>query len=227
MEKLQTMANLKNNPPTSPPPHHPTSPPPHHPTSPPPHHPTSPPPHHPTSPPPHLPITPPFSLELAQDLLTTYGSPLYVYQGLHLRQTIERITQAFPYPQTKFRFASVTNGNIALLQIFQSAGWGLHANTPGDIYLGLLAGFKGRDIVYSGSNLNAVEMEQVLDWGVTTLNLDSLSQLELCGDLFRAKTLKRKEENDLRVGLRVNLPEITGDSRIGVRVEEFGDADSH
>jgi len=85
--------------------------------------------------------TPPFDLELAQELLTTYGSPLYVYQGEQLRHTIQRITQAIPYQHTQFRFASVTNGNITLLQIFCSIGWGLHANTPGDIYLGLQAGF--------------------------------------------------------------------------------------
>nr|WP_266889590.1 hypothetical protein [Trichormus azollae] len=64
---------------------------------------------------------------------------------------------------------------------FKSAGWGLHANTPGDIYLGLNSGFDPRDIVYSGSNLNREEMEQFLNWGVTTLNLDSISHLRfLC-----------------------------------------------
>ncbi|GAA6623304.1 hypothetical protein NUACC26_091290 [Scytonema sp. NUACC26] len=122
----------------------------------------------------------PFSLELAQELLSTYGSPLYVYQANILEQTIKCITQAFPYPRTQFHFASVTNGNISLLQIFRAAGWGLHANTPGDIYLGLQAGFAPEQIIYSGSNLNSMEMEQVLNWGVTTLNLDSIAQLQMC-----------------------------------------------
>ncbi|AFZ23309.1 diaminopimelate decarboxylase [Cylindrospermum stagnale PCC 7417] len=165
-------------------------------------------------------VTPPFSWELAQDLLTTYGSPLYVYQGSRLRQTIEGITKAISYPRKQFRFASVTNGNIALLKIFQAAGWGLHANTPGDIYLGLHAGFHPSDIVYSGSNLHWVEMEQVLNWGVTTLNLDSLNQLQLCCEVSQSL----HPGVSLRLGLRLNLPEITGDSRIGVRPEEFADA---
>ncbi len=105
----------------------------------------------------------PLPIALAQDLLATYGSPLYVYQGASLRDTIEHITQAIPYPRTQFHFASVTNGNVALLQIFQDQGWGLHANTPGDIYLGLCAGFAPSQIIYSGSNLNRAEMEQVLN----------------------------------------------------------------
>jgi diaminopimelate decarboxylase len=158
----------------------------------------------------------PFSRELAEELLNNYGSPLYVYNGDRLRETIERISKAVGYPRTQFRFASVTNGNIALLKIFRSFGWGLHANTPGDIYLGLQAGFDPSEIVYSGSNLNQAEMIQVLNWGVTTLNFDSLAQLQLC-----CKVLPKRREKNIRLGLRLNLPEITGDSRIGVRPEEF------
>ncbi|MBW4677281.1 MAG: decarboxylase [Desmonostoc geniculatum HA4340-LM1] len=175
---------------------------------------------------PHLPISssPSFTKELAQELLNNYGSPLYVYDGDRLRQTIECITGAVSYPRTQFRFASVTNGNIALLKIFRSAGWGLHANTPGDIFLGLQAGFNPSEIVYSGSNLNRTEMIQVLNWGVTTLNLDSLDQLRLCCEVFLHAETQRRREKDMRLGLRLNLPEITGDSRIGVRSEEFGEA---
>ncbi|MBD2184585.1 decarboxylase [Planktothrix sp. FACHB-1355] len=162
----------------------------------------------------------PFSVELAQELLTTYGSPLYVYQGDYLRQTIQHISQAIPYPRTQFRFASVTNGNIALLQIFRELGWGLHANTPGDIYLGLQAGFAADRIVYSGSNLNREEMEQVLHWGIRTLNLDSLAQLQLCCDIY-IYMQKLLSSSTLRLGLRLNEPELTGESRIGVRPSEL------
>lgn len=161
---------------------------------------------------------PPFSWQLARDLLSTYGSPLYVYGGDRLRQSIRHITRAIPYPRTRFHFASVTNGNISLLRIFRQEGWGLHANTPGDIYLGLQAGFLPQQIVYSGSNLSPSEMEQVLGWGVTTLNLDSLAQLELCCRVY-GQSLPAPAP--LRLGLRLNFPELTGDSRIGVHPQEF------
>jgi diaminopimelate decarboxylase len=157
----------------------------------------------------------------ARELLNIYGSPLYVYDADRLRQTIQQITQAISYAQTQFQFASVTNGNVALLQIFRDANWGLHANTPGDVYLGLAAGFKGDRIVYSGSNLDRSEMAQMLKWGIKTLNLDSLNQVELCGKVYQ----------DLMeiipipsLGLRLNLPELTGESRIGVRPDEFTEA---
>ncbi|MCG5057576.1 MAG: decarboxylase [Limnoraphis sp. WC205] len=166
-------------------------------------------------------LTLPFYQELTQELLTIYGSPLYVYNGDNLRQTIQHISQAFAYPNTQFHFASVTNGNVALLKIFQAEGWGLHANTPGDIYLGLKAGFSPDAIVYSGSNLNREEMQQVIHWGVKTLNLDSLEQLKLCCEVLE-NTTENKE--NFKFGLRLNLPEITGESRIGVNPKEFPDA---
>jgi diaminopimelate decarboxylase len=174
------------------------------------------------------------SITLAQaaSLLQQYGSPLYVYDGDRLRQTIQQISQAIPYPHTQFRFASVTNGNIALLQIFRDQGWGLHANTPGDIYLGQQAGFSPTQIVYSGSHLDRAEMAQVLDWGISTLNLDSLAQLELFCEVYhnchhhstRPISPTSAPSCPPRLGLRLNLPEVTGDSRIGVRPAEFAAA---
>jgi diaminopimelate decarboxylase len=161
----------------------------------------------------------PFDVELGRELLDSYGSPLYVYQGDRLRETIRRISGAVPYPHTQFHFASVTNGNVALLQVFQQAGWGLHANTPGDIYLGLQAGFAPGKIVYTGSNLSREDMQQVLGWGVRTFNLDSVAQLQLFCDVCGAEV--GGDAGEVRLGLRLNLPEITGDSRIGVRPEEF------
>jgi diaminopimelate decarboxylase len=154
---------------------------------------------------------------LYEALLQEYGSPLYVYDQSTLEATIQRITQAVPYPRVQFHFASVTNGNLALLQIFKQHGWGLHANTPGDVVLGLQAGFAPQQIVYSGSNLSREEMRQMLAWRIGTMNLDSLSQLEVLCDWYDA-------EHTPRLGLRLNLPEITGENRIGVSPEELLEA---
>jgi diaminopimelate decarboxylase len=151
--------------------------------------------------------------DLVIQLLDRYGSPLYVYDREQLITTIDRISSAIPHADTQFHFAAVTNGNIHLLDIFKRRGWGLHANTPGDIYLGLEAGFNPTSIVYSGSNLHRQEMEQVLDWGITTLNLDSVSQVEqLC---------QLQPSSRINLGLRLNLPALTGANRIGVMPPEF------
>ncbi|MBF2017712.1 MAG: decarboxylase [Rivularia sp. T60_A2020_040] len=193
----------------------------------------------------------PIPHNIAKEILSIYDSPLYIYQGDILRQTINHITKSIVYPHTKFHFASVTNGNISLLQIFNDCGWGIHANTPGDVYLALKAGFSAEKIVYSGSNLSAEEMAQLLKWGITTFNLDSIAQLQTFCDIYQyqfqnhhnysgsillpnvspseknAFTTNNKIESaakEIKLGLRLNLPEITGDSRIGVQSNQFIEA---
>ncbi|MEG4270859.1 MULTISPECIES: decarboxylase [unclassified Microcoleus] len=161
--------------------------------------------------------SPPFSEALAKRLLSTYGSPLYVYQADILRQTLEHITRSIDYPHVQFHFASVTNGNIALLQLIQQAGWGLHANTPGDVFLGLKAGFTSDRIVYTGSNLNRADIQQLIEWKIERFNFDSLSQLQDFCEYSGSQPRSIRAE----IGLRLNLPELTGDSRIGVRPAEF------
>ncbi|MGB7375401.1 MAG: decarboxylase [Rivularia sp. (in: cyanobacteria)] len=181
----------------------------------------------------------PIPHNIAKNILSIYNSPLYVYQADILRQTIARITKSIPYPHTKFHFASVTNGNISLLQIFKNCGWGIHANTPGDVYLALKAGFSPENIVYSGSNLNAKEMTQLLNWGITAFNLDSVAQLRVFCDVYQSPNNNNnicsannqifseqdaRTTKEIKLGLRLNLPEITGDSRIGVRPNDFVEA---
>ncbi|MBR8827740.1 MAG: decarboxylase [Gomphosphaeria aponina SAG 52.96 = DSM 107014] len=163
----------------------------------------------------------PISLPVAEELLITYGFPLYVYQGEILRHSIAQISLSIPYSSTKFHFATVTNGNIQLLRIFLAAGWGLHANSPGDIYLGLKAGFAPGEIVYSGSNLNWEEMQQLLRWGIGKVNFDSLAQLSLFCQIYQGE---KEVFSGPKLGLRLNLPEVTGASRIGVGPEEFSEA---
>ncbi|MBX9723068.1 MAG: hypothetical protein K2X81_16825, partial [Candidatus Obscuribacterales bacterium] len=158
--------------------------------------------------------------KLAAELLAAYGSPLYVYDSEHLEEKMHEVDQSIPYPGTRFAFAAVTNGNINLLRKFKAAGWSLHANTPGDAFLGMKAGFEAVDIVYSGSNLTPQEMEQMLRWGIGTYNLDSLSQLDLL-----ARIRNEIGAQQPKIGFRLNLPQITGESRIGISSDELIEAE--
>ncbi|MEB3162322.1 MAG: hypothetical protein VKK80_03755 [Prochlorothrix sp.] len=200
----------------------------------------------PAAPCPILPPTP-LSLDHAADLVHTYGSPLYVYHADRLHHTLAQIQQSIAYPRTTFHFAAVVNGNVALLQRIRSAGWGLHGNTPGDLFLGLRAGFQPEDLVYSGSNLSREEMRQALDWGVRTFNWDSLQQVEQFCQVYRdwrgglgcngagdsGEALGREPatagvtgQTGIRMGVRLNLPDLTGNSRIGVRPAELPRAEA-
>jgi diaminopimelate decarboxylase len=160
------------------------------------------------------------ALELAQDLLTDYGSPLYVYDGDILVEQIEAISRSIPYPHHQLYFATVTNGNVHLLKFFLDRGWGIHGNSPGDIYLALKAGFTSDRIIYSGSNLSFDDFYQLLDWGIYQLNLDSISQVESFINVYQQHPTFSHDFTP-KIGLRLNDPELTGNSRIGVQPPEF------
>lgn len=151
------------------------------------------------------------SADLAEELLSRFGSPLYVYDSAALLRSMKHLENSLSYSRKKFAFACVTNGNLNILKIFKDSGWGLHANTPGDAFLGLSAGFRPADIVYSGSNLTEAEMRLMLSWGIKTFNLDSIDQLNCFG-----KIAQEERAADLKLGFRLNIPEVTGESRIGI-----------
>jgi diaminopimelate decarboxylase len=92
----------------------------------------------------------------------------------------------------------------------RAEGAGLHANTPGDVYCGLRAGFSAADIVFSGSNLGDEDLDYLLDAGVH-VNLDSLD------DLHRA--LQRGPGRSF--GLRVHVEDTLPESRMGLREGEL------
>lgn len=160
--------------------------------------------------------------QLADELMSKYGSPLYVYNAGLIKSSINHIQSSFNYQNKRFAFAAVTNGNLSLLKLFKAAAWDLHANTPGDAYLGIAAGFAGKNIVYSGSNLSDQEMAMMLNWGVTTFNLDSIDQLR---SLIRSLESQAKDAPEPRIGFRLNLPELTGETRTGVSPRELKEAE--
>ena len=86
----------------------------------------------------------------------------------------------------------------------------LHANTPGDVYCGVRAGYDARDIVFSGSNVGEEDLAYLLGLGVH-VNVDSLD------DLRRACALVPGRD----FGLRMHLEEVLPESRIGLRERDL------
>lgn len=149
----------------------------------------------------------------ANELADRYGTPLFVYDAVEVRAAWSGIRDAFRYVPTHLHFAAVCNRNLHLLRLLRAEGAGLHANTPGDVFCGLRAGYDPRDIVFSGSNVGTEDLEYLLGVGVS-INLDSLD------DLRRACAFAPGRG----FGLRMHLDDVLPDSRIGVRERELDEA---
>jgi diaminopimelate decarboxylase len=146
-------------------------------------------------------------------LAARFGTPVFVYDADAVRATYRRLRTAFPYAPARVHYAAVCNPNLYLLRLLREEGAGLHANTPGDVYCGLRAGFRPDDIVFSGSNLGDDDLTYLLGAGVH-VNVDSLD------DLARACRLGVRRA----FGLRVHLEGVLPESRVGLREPEIGPA---
>lgn len=146
----------------------------------------------------------------ATALAERHGTPLFVYDADELRTSWSRIRAAFRYAPTHLHFAAVCNRNLYLLRLLRAQGSKLHANTPGDVYCGLRAGYDPADVVFSGSNVGQEDLEYLLGAGVH-VNLDSLDDLERACGLAPGRDF----------GLRMHLGDVLPESRIGVREHEL------
>jgi diaminopimelate decarboxylase len=146
----------------------------------------------------------------ARVLAERFGTPLFVYDAEEVRAAWRTIRGAFRYPATYVHFAAVCNPNIHLLALLRKQGARLHANTPGDVYCGLRAGYDAGDIVFSGSNVGEEDLAYLLGLGVH-INVDSMD------DLGRACVLAPGRD----FGLRMHLEGVLPESRIGLRESDL------
>ncbi len=145
-------------------------------------------------------------------LVERFGTPLFVYDSDTVRRTWRSVRACFDSTPTQLHYAAVCNPNLHLLRLLRGEGAHVHANTPGDVYCALRAGYTGDSIVLSGSNLGEDDIAFAGRHGVY-IHLDSLD------DLARACAVLGPTD----VGLRVHL-ELLPESRIGVREHEVSDA---
>lgn len=85
------------------------------------------------------------------DLCAQYGTPLYVYEaGIMKRQyKLQRLCNAFSYPQTRFHFACKALTNINVMKLFRTWGAGLDCVSIEEVLMGIKAGFKREDILFT------------------------------------------------------------------------------
>lgn len=149
----------------------------------------------------------------APALASRFGTPLFIYDADLIRISYWRLRNAITFAPSRVHYAAVCNPNLAILRLMKEVGAGLHANTPGDVYCGLRAGFSPEEIVFSGSNLGEEDLDYLFATGVH-VNVDSLDDLE--------RTCHRGPAREL--GLRLHLDDILPESRIGLRESEVGEA---
>lgn len=112
-----------------------------------------------------------------------YGCPVYIYETAVMKKQYERLTKAFDLKRLKVNYACKALNNIAVLKYFKSLGSGLDTVSIQEVKMGLLAGFKPDDIIYTPNCVSIEEISLAVELGVK-INIDNLSILEQFGSLY-------------------------------------------
>ncbi|MFV0520220.1 MAG: diaminopimelate decarboxylase [Lachnospirales bacterium] len=135
-----------------------------------------------------------------KELLEKYGSPLYVYnEDIFLKRTLE-MKNLVDYNKFVVNYSAKANTSLGLLQLIEKEGLHVDAMSPGEIFVEMKAGFTPDRIFYISNNVTKEEMIYAIERGII-VSIDSLSQLELIGEIYRDKMVSTF---DGKVAVRFN-----------------------
>lgn len=112
-----------------------------------------------------------------------YGTPLYVYHGEKIESQYNRLKGAFEGVNVHLHYAMKALNNINILKIIKGLGSGLDAVSIQEVKLGLRAGFKAEEIMYTPNCVSFDEIKEAVEMGVM-INIDNISILDRFGHEF-------------------------------------------
>jgi len=148
------------------------------------------------------------------------GTPVYVYSAGAIREQYRLLSRALAPVTHRIHYSVKANSNLAVLRLLRGLGAGVDIVSGGELYRALLAGFTGRDIVFSGVGKTEQELREALAARILLVNVESVPELELLSRVAADMGVVAP------VALRVN-PEVTVDTphrytRTGERGLKFG-----
>lgn len=116
-------------------------------------------------------------------LAEKYGCPLYVYETSTIKRQYDRLHRAFKLKKLKINYACKALNNISVLKYLRSLGAGLDTVSIQEVRIGLIAGFKPEEIIYTPNCVSIEEISMAVELGVK-INIDNMSILEQFGHLY-------------------------------------------
>jgi diaminopimelate decarboxylase len=139
------------------------------------------------------------------EIAQTAGTPVFVYNADAIRRRYRALAESLAPVPHRICFAVKANSNLGVLRILRDLGAGADIVSAGELARAQAAGFSPDRIVFSGVGKTAEELRVAVQSGVGHLNVESLEELELLGDIAA------EQDTQVQVGIRVN-PDVTTDT---------------
>lgn len=114
------------------------------------------------------------------ELTEQFGTPVYVYDADKILYQVEKLRNAFGNLPLRIKYACKSLTNLSILKLLRKAGTGIDAVSIQEVHLGLKAGFKPEEILFTPNCVSFNEIKEGVALGVT-INIDNISILEQFG----------------------------------------------
>ncbi len=116
----------------------------------------------------------------ANDLVKTYGTPLYVMSRGHIENQLELLTESFmnKFDNVLPLFASKSFSCLAMYRLVKEYGIGLDVVSAGEMSIALKAGVDNTKIYFHGNNKTLEEIEYALQHDVLHFVVDNFYEIE-------------------------------------------------
>ena len=116
--------------------------------------------------------------KLLLEATNTYGSPIYLYDLEKIKSQLIKFKESFrSIGDIKVQYAAKALSNISVLKFIKNLGCGLDAVSIQEIQIGLKAGFKAKEIIYTPNGVSIEEIKEAVKLGVK-INLDSIESIK-------------------------------------------------
>ena len=117
------------------------------------------------------------------ELTEKYGSPFYLYSGDEMLENYRELKSAFHWEKVSIMYACKALTNTNVLKLFKSLGSGLDAVSTEEIQIAKMAGFAGRDIIFTPSMVGPEDYDFAVQEGVR-VNVGDLAALEYMASTY-------------------------------------------
>ena len=147
--------------------------------------------------------------------------PVYVYDAATIQAQYLRLKNAFSgVEKLKINYACKALSNVSVLRLMKNMGSGLDTVSIQEVLLGLKAGFKPADIIFTPNGVSLEEIETVAEMGVQ-INIDNLSILEQFGTKHPKVPVCIRINPHVMAGGNSNISVGHIDSKFGISIHQI------
>ena len=115
------------------------------------------------------------------DLVSEYGTPLYVFDEDTLREICREYVKAFRdiYPKTQVIYAAKAFVNLTLIKLLHEEGLGMDVVSGGEMAAALAGGMAPEKIYFHGNNKTPQELLEAVEAQIGCVVVDSFHELDI------------------------------------------------